>query len=207
MKHQNILDRIFPPKFTFYDQLEGISQINNHSLSTLKRWLADGLLNESHEMDAYPDKMNQVKLALEKDLVKAFSTPFDREDIYQLSIKMNHVFNYTISTYLSIWHFKVVPDAIIIEMVEQLGTGLAFFSEAVKVLKTSPGSAEEKIPQMREACQAVETLYIKGMSARFKSGDAMEALKFKEIYHHIKDASSYLNASIDTLHKIIVGLS
>lgn len=207
MKRQNILDRIFPPKFSFYDQLAEISQINNHSISTLKQWLADDLFKESEEMDAYPDKMNQAKLALEKDLVKAFSTPFDREDIYQLSIKMNHVFNYTISTYLSIWHFKVMPDVIIIEMIQQLGTGLEIFSESIKVLEASPSLAEEKIPPMREACRAVETLYIKGMAARFESGDAMQALKFKEIYHHIKDAASYLNASIDTLHKIIVGLS
>jgi hypothetical protein len=34
----------------------------------------------------------------------------------------------------------------------------------------------------------------------------MQALKQREVYHHIKDASSNLDESVDVLHRIIVRL-
>jgi hypothetical protein len=45
------------------------------------------------------------------------------------------------------------------------------------------------------------------MAGVFLRDDAMDALRKREIYHHIKDASSYLDNCVDILHRIIVRLT
>ena len=45
------------------------------------------------------------------------------------------------------------------------------------------------------------------MCSMFTGGDAMEALRHREIYHHLKDASKYLDNAVDILHRIIVRLT
>jgi len=53
----------------------------------------------------------------------------------------------------------------------------------------------------------IEQSYREAMSAVFKSNNPMEALRQREVYHHIKDASTYLDSAVDILHKIVVRLT
>ena len=38
----------------------------------------------------------------------------------------------------------------------------------------------------------------------FKSTDLMYAMKYREVYHHIKDAAVHLGYTTDVLHRIVV---
>ena len=57
---------------------------------------------------------------------------------------------------------------------------------------------------MRKAEHEIERIYIAAMAALFKRGEASEAMKKREIYHHLKDAGRELGAAVDILHRIIV---
>lgn len=207
MKYRNILDRIFPPKYDFLKQLGTIAQINANSITELHNCLNNSNSQCFKKLEEYSLEIINAKLKLEKDLVEAFSTPIDRRDIYLLTINMDRVFRYILSTSVSMKNFDLQADKIITDMVGHLQGGLNIFLEAVFALKDSAEKSEQMIADMRKAVALVEQLYINGMSKLFVCGDAMRALKFREIYHHIKDASSNLDYSVDTLHKIIVGLT
>ena len=57
---------------------------------------------------------------------------------------------------------------------------------------------------MRQTYVEVERLYRDGMAEMFKCNDPMHALKQREVYHHIKDASTNLEYTVDIFHRIIV---
>jgi len=53
----------------------------------------------------------------------------------------------------------------------------------------------------------VEQLYRDGMARVFKGCDPIDALRHREVYHHIKDASSNLEDAVNILHKIVIRLT
>jgi uncharacterized protein Yka (UPF0111/DUF47 family) len=144
---------------------------------------------------------------MEKKLVEAFTTPFDRQDIYSISVEMDRILEYAKSTLISMQAFEVEPNDIILKMSEKLKEGTDILSESVTILADGRRKVEQNILKMRNIYLAIEKLYRDGMAVVFKSSDPIDALRKREIYHHIKDASSNLDHAVDVLHRIVVRLS
>jgi len=54
--------------------------------------------------------------------------------------------------------------------------------------------------------RAIDDVYIHGMAVLFDQEDAIEALRKREIYHHLRDAGRALRLTVDILHHAVVGL-
>ena len=206
MEKRNIIDRIFPVKYRFYEMLYKQAYTNELGVKALYSWVRNPSVAESEALIQYVKEANDVRMKLEKDLIQAFTTPFDRGDIYSISVGMHEVLNYAESSLLSMEAFDVKPNAIIISMVEQLKTGADIFSEAVNDLERYPNKSEQAVAKMRDTHIQIEKMYRDGMISVFASKDPMIAIKKREVYHHIKDASSNLEETVDILHRIIVRL-
>lgn len=206
MNRRNIVDRIFPVKYKFYEMLYQQAHTNALGVKALYHWVKSEAVAESEALIRYVKEADDIRMTMEKNLIEAFSTPFDRGDIYSISIGMNEVLKYAESSLLSMEAFEVKPDAIIISMVDQLKMGVDIFAQAIADLKDNPNQSELSVARMRDTHIQIETFYRDGMIAVFKSGDPMYALKQREVYHHIKDASTNLDETVDVLHRVIVRL-
>ncbi|MBC3796979.1 DUF47 domain-containing protein [Acetobacterium tundrae] len=206
MNKNNIIDRIFPVKYKFYEMLYKQANTNGLGVNALYNWVKSGTVADSEALIHCVKEADEVRMNMEKDLIEAFSTPFDRGDIYSISVGMNEVLKYAQSSLLSMEAFEVKPDFIIIGMVEQLKIGVDVFSQAVKDLEKDPDKSAQVVVKMRVTHIEIERLYRDGMISVFASGDPMFALKQREVYHHIKDASTNLDETVDVLHRIIVRL-
>lgn len=207
MDNQNIFDRIFPIKYDFYEMLDRQAGANVNGINALCNWL-DGTAEAEYEaLIRSVEEADKIRMLLEKDLIEAFSTPFDRVDIYSISVSMDKVIEYAKSTLLSMKAYEVSPDKMIINMTEKLKAGADIFLESVKGLKNNLSAAHQNITLLRETHVEIEQIYRDGMSHLFKSSDPMFALKYREVYHHIKDASENLENSVDILHRIVVRLT
>jgi uncharacterized protein Yka (UPF0111/DUF47 family) len=209
MAASNLFDRIFPVRYDFFKMLDAQAKTNEQGLQALCSWLNCGQdkENERERLSGFVLEADTIRKKLEEDLVKAFSTPFDRGDIYSVSVSMHKVLDYARSTLQAVESFGVTPDDVILEMTDRLAEGMGAFAAAVEMLKKDPKKAEQSIPAIRNANIAVQQLYRDGMSVVFQAGDPMNALRLREVYHHIKDASTNLDEAADVLHRIIVRLS
>jgi len=207
MVRKNLFDRLFPVQYDFFKMLENQATTNGHGVEALCNWLSSGLESESDKLVQYVKEADNIRKILEENLVEAFSTPFDRGDIYSISISMDKILEYVSSTLLSMKAFDVDSNEIIIKLTGKLREGMDVFTVAVGNLKKNPKKSELYIPAIRESNITVEQLYRDGMTIVFKSGDPMNALRMREIYHHIKDASVNLENAVDVLHRIIVRLT
>ena len=199
MENKNIIDRLFPVKYDFYEMLDNQANTNALGVNALYSWLGSGSASEREALIKYVGDADKIRMNMEKKLIEAFMTPFDREDIYSISIGMDKI--------ISMQEFEVKPNDIIIHMVEKLKEGADIFSESIKGLKGNPSKAGENISKLRDTHVAIEQLYRDGMAIVFKSNDPMFAIKQREVYHHIKDASFGLEDAVDILHRIVVRLS
>lgn len=207
MEKRNIIDRIFPIKYHFHQMLYMQAKSNAMGVNALFNWLKSGSEKESEALTQHVKEADAIRMEMEKNLTEAFSTPFDRGDIYSISVGMNRVLKYAESTMLSMKTFDVEADDTIINMVEQLKSGVDIFAEAVGDLKKNHDKSEESVIKMRETHREIEKLYMDGMVFVFAGADPMGAIKKREVYHHIKDASTNLEETVDVLHRIIVRLT
>lgn len=207
MDKRNILDRIFPTKYHFNEMIDQQAKINERAVKALYDWLSSGSEADSDGLLQTAKESDHIRKLLEKNLIEAFTTPFDRVDIYSLSSGMDKVIQYTKSTLLSMKAYEVHPNDIIMDMVRNLKAGTSVFYECAKDLKRNPSKTEEDFSRMRDTHIKIEQLYLNGMTIVFKSDDPMHALRQREVYHHIKDASASLEDTIDILHRVVVRLT
>jgi uncharacterized protein len=201
------IDRLFPVKFDFYTMLSRQARMNSSGVDSLDQWLSGGSASAGEDLLQHDREADVIRMELEKNLISAFSTPFDRGDIYLISVSMDKVIEYASSTLLSMKAYDVQPNEVISSMVATLKQGAAIFAESVELLNGDPAKAELNISRIRETHNTIEQLYRNGMAAIFKSNDAMNVIKYREIYHHIKDASTNLEYTVDLLHRIVVRLT
>ena len=206
MDKGSIMDRFFPDKYDFYEMLTKQAEINAFGVDMLYKWLSSGFDGEKQKLILYVKEADEARMIMENKLIEAFTTPFDRTDIYSFSIAMDKIIKYTKSTLLSMETFEVAPDDTITFMVGKLKEGTDFLLESINILKNNPIKSQEYIIKMRATHTDVEQLYRDGMTIIFKTSDPMNAIKHREVYHHIKDASLNLEDAVDIFHRIVVRL-
>ncbi len=207
MEKKRFIDRLFPVKYDFYDMLTNQAQMNTFCVEALFEWLTSQADTHSQAILQSIKDADAIRMDMEKKLVESFSTPFDRGDIYTISVGMDKIIEYAKSTLLSMQEFEVSANETIIAMVGRLKEGTELFSQSIKSLKHNPDQAGQSISKMRGTHIAIEQLYRDGMAKVFKSNDPMLAIKQKEVYHHLKDASENLENAVDILHRIVVRLT
>ncbi|WP_291632970.1 DUF47 family protein [Clostridium sp.] len=206
MDKGSLMDRFFPDKYDFYEMLIKQAEINAFGVDMLHKWLSSDSDGEKQKLILYVKEADEARMIMESKLIEAFTTPFDRTDIYTFSIAMDKIIKYTMSTLLSMETFEVAPDDTITFMVGKLKEGTDFLLESINILKNNPIESQENIIKMRATHTDVERLYRDGMTIIFKTSDPMNAIKYREVYHHIKDASLNFEDAVDIFHRIVVRL-
>jgi len=207
MAGNRFIDRLFPVKYDFYEMLSSQARMNSTGVETLFKWLSEGTAAEEAALIEAVDKADEIRMDMEKRLIQAFSTPFDRGDLYSISIGMDKIIEYAKSTMLSMKAYNVPANDIIIRMADSLKQGAELFTAAIGCLKRNPSKSETSIARIRGTHTVIEQLYRDGMAAEFKGTDPLAAFKQREVYHHIKDASANLEDAVDILHRIVVRLT
>jgi uncharacterized protein Yka (UPF0111/DUF47 family) len=206
MELKIFFERFFPVKYNFYSMLNDQAELTAKAVSILVRWLKSQSKEDKEALLKCEAECDEVRRNLESKIVEAFTTPFDRQEIYAVSVEMDKILDFTRSTLEAMEAFDVKTDDTITKMLEMLEEGTAVFSEAVKMLEKDTLRVQNKIVKIRGIQAAVELYYREGMVLVFKGTDAMQAIKHREVYHHIKDASVYLGYTVDIFHRIVVRL-
>jgi hypothetical protein len=206
-KRRGLFDAIFPREYDFEGMLAYQAERTLAGVQAFAGWLDKTPLTEPVILGQIETEVDEMRYHLEEKLLEAFSTPFDRQDIYSLSRQMDYILNFTRETATEMFAFGVEPDDYIRKMVRSLLYGTEQVSAAVRIMSNDQKKVEQAIRKARKAMRSIEEDYIAGMQDLFSTGDPMTALRKREIYHHLRDAGRALRATVDILHKAVVGIS
>lgn len=206
MVRKSFWQRLFPEKYDFYSMISSQTQATTSGVKHLNNWLGSRSSEDYQLLMSEVDEADKSRLEMENDLIEAFATPFDRQEIYSLSVNMDRIIEYAKSTLVEMEAFQVSADHTIMKMVEQLMLGTNELAEAISVLKEDPLKTQKQIVNIRRAQTAIENQYREGMAELFNGPDIMHAIKYREVYHHIKDAGTHLGYTTDVLHRVVVRL-
>ncbi len=205
-RKSGLLDRIFPVEYDFEQMLCEQAQHTRAGVEAFRDWLLHNPDGEPVEMEHLEDRVDAMRYDLEEKLKDAFSTPFDRQDIYGLSRQMDYILNYASETAREMYVFSVLPDRTILGMTNALIRGTALVCEGVHEMGGSQKRIKEIIREARVVMHEIEGFYISGMDELFRTGDPIAAMKKREVYHHLRDAGRAFRGTVDVLHKAVVGI-
>ena len=189
--------RLFPKEETFFDYFEELAgkieeggqffleMTRNHNYSAAR---VAKLKEIEHEADGIAHKTYER-------MHKTFLTPIDREDIYALVNRMDSILDVIEGTAIRIYMYNVKkPDDAIIKQMEILFQAIQKIKEVVHGLRNMKNSQA-----ILAGCVEIHTLENAGDVALrtiitdlfIREQDAIELLKWKEIFERIESAIDY----------------
>jgi uncharacterized protein len=204
---QGLFSAIFPPEYDFEGMLSEQSDRTTEGVQAFVDWLKTSPSESPAGLEKIEVDVDHMRHDLEDKLIKSFSTPFDRQDIYSISRQMDYILNYSKETAKEMFAFSVQPDKHIHDMARLLLSGTECIGRGVKVLNTDKAGVEEEIRHARNAYNELEEIYISGMAELLRTNDAMNAIRTREIYHHLRDAGRAMRDTLDILHNAVIDLA
>lgn len=201
------MDRLIPPRFDFYGMLTEQAAVTAEGVAFLVRWLETPTADNYQGLMEMVDRADVVRMNMEDCLIKTFSTPFDRQDLYVFSVRLDRILELAKSTALAVEAYGVTPDPGFTAMAANLSVGVNDLARATILLEENPCEAEQWIEKMRQAIVEVGNHYRTALARLFAGEDTMKALKYREVFNELKDAAEWMELTLDVFHKIIVRLA
>ena len=138
-------------------------------------------------------------------LNKSFITPFDREDIYTLSVALDDVCDYVDATARAMVMYDIrEADEYLKQLALVMQKQATEINSAVGMLKKSDGMNQHLLEIQRLENDADE-VYFKAMGALFKnSSDAVTIIKLKELYEILENATDRCESVGNIIESIVL---
>jgi uncharacterized protein len=206
-KKKNLFSEFFPREYDFEAMLAHQSEMTVAGVQAFVKWLETRPLSDPHELVRLEHEVDVMRHELEDKLIRSFSTPFDRQDIFSISRQMDYILNFSKETAKEMNAFGVQADKTILAMARSLLSGTECISRGITNLNSDKDAVEEEIRHARDAYHVMEEEYITGMTELLRTNDAMNALRTREIYHHLRDAGRAMRDTLDILHNAVIDLA
>lgn len=161
----------------------------------------------SEKMKQYEHKGDSMVHTVIKELNNAFITPIEREDILELSMRMDDVLDGLEHCAALFEMYSIVnADEYMVRFVDALKQCGAEIEIAVDKLSTKKlASIREnaiKIKDLESVCDGIQRQSIKALFANEK--DPIRIIQYKEIYESLEDIADDCQAVANTLESIIM---
>lgn len=179
------------------DGMEALREYVQHPDNSLAR-----------EVSKIEKEADEIRRILIDELNHTFVTPFDREDIFALSLNIDDVLDYADTTVDELVMFKVSPNEYIDRMVSLLADAATELYRAVLRLEGHPSVANEHAVRAKALENRVEKVYREALAHLFDKPDSlegvMEILKLREIYRHLSNAADRGDEAANVIGDIVV---
>ena len=151
---------------------------------------------------------DEVRRILIDELNRTFVTPFDREDIFALSLTIDDVLDYADTTVEEMYMLDIVPNTFIERMVSLLTDAAREILAGVLRLEDHPNVANDHAVRAKALENRVETVYREAIADLFRMprdiDHVVEMLKLREIYRHLSNAADRGDQAANVIGDIVV---
>jgi uncharacterized protein Yka (UPF0111/DUF47 family) len=156
-------------------------QVTCQGMSAFLQWSAGDA--EQHEaVRQYEHDADDARKKVMKELRAAFSTPFDAEDIYELSERLDEVLNGAKNAVRESEIIDIPPDPAMEEMAGHLQTGVQHLYNALAALREDQDKATEEADAAIQCERDLEHCYRRAMSELLDEEDHKLLAGKRELY-------------------------
>lgn len=151
---------------------------------------------------------DEVRRILIDELNHAFVTPFDREDIFSLSLTVDDILDYANTTVEEMVMLDIKPNSFIERMVSLLNDAAREIQMGVIRLEDHPNVANDHAVRAKALENRVETVYREAIADLFTVprdlDHVVDMLKLREVYRHLSNAADRGDAAANVIGDIVV---
>ena len=203
--------RIFPREITFFDNFERLGTKIGEGADLLSEMLSQSkdLESKSEQMKKIEHEADLIANTIYRDLHSTFITPFDREDIFNLTTGMDDIMDMIESAATNISLYR--PKRMRPEFIELSGLLCDSVRLIIKALKRISHHAENA-QAILDLCIEINSLenradqiLHKALETLFeKEKDVVELIKLKEIIEEIEEATDICEDVSNIIEGIIL---
>jgi uncharacterized protein len=158
----------------------------------------------SKKIKSVEHECDEITHSVTTKLNKSFITPFDREDIYTLSVALDDVCDYIDAAARAVVMYNIhESDPFAVELAVVLQKQTVEIHGAVSHLKTAKGMEQHLLDIQRLENDADE-VYFRAMAALFKNSDAVKIIKWKELYEILEHGTDRCESVGNIIESIVL---
>jgi uncharacterized protein len=212
MKASQLLKYFIPREKKFYGMFNEAADNSVEAATELNKLFKMTELDESRDtrlkIREIEKKGDEITNHLFEELNRTFITPFDREDIHELTSKIDDVVDliYSLSGKVEFYKFTKFSNHMV-DMGELIYQGTIHMQNAIAGLEKSQNAAKslKSCKELRKMESKVDECYHKAISDLFDNEkDAIELIKQKEVLLNLEKISNKLEDVSDVIKTIIV---
>ena len=192
----------------FVELLVRQSDFTVQGMEALKQYMKNPDSALSDRVTKIEAEADEVRRILIDELNRTFVTPFDREDIFALSLTIDDILDYAESTVDEMVALKVKPNSYLERMVSLLSDAAMEIHRGVLRLEDHPRVANDHAVRAKALENRVESVYRDALADLFKNpadlDEVMEILKLREIYRHLSNAADRGDQAANVIGDIVV---
>ena len=192
----------------FVELLVHQAEYTVQGMEVLKQYVKepdDALAERLSQIESEADEVRRILI---DELNQTFVTPFDREDIFALSLTVDDMLDYAESTVDELVMLKVPPNPYLERMITLLTDAAMEIYRGVLRLEDHPNVANDHAVRAKALENRVESVYREALADLFKDpkdlDDVMEILKLREIYRHLSNAADRGDQAANVIGDIVV---
>lgn len=196
--------KYFKLKTDFFSLLRAQAQTTVDGLRALHLCMSSAAKEGCKQVHELEHKADRQKMEIETQLRDTFVTPFDREEIYDLSARLDLIINGAKRIVKDIEFFKDCPtDAYLVKMSERLVVGGEDLLGAFEHLDKDLASAEESANKARKTETGVGEIYRQALTELVHEQDFSTRIENKHLY----DCLSVIAERIERLGEVLLHIS
>jgi len=197
--------RLVGPENDFYSMLTEQAKITLEGVEALEIWINAGSLDRCQTVRDLEHKADAHKLRLEKMLVESLITPIDREDIYDLSHRLDEVINSAKRTVREMEALQVTAEGTALsKMAASLVDGSRSLLVSFTNLNADLSEAASQASLARKTDNKLDKLYRKAMPELFEIDDVKRIMKTGEVYRTMLASGQKIEYVGEKLSHVIV---
>ena len=177
-------------------------------MEALRRYVHEPDQELARSVSQLEKEADEARRILIDELNKTFVTPFDREDIFALSLTIDDILDYANTTLDELELFQVRPNTYIQRIVSLLADAAAEIHRGVVRLTDHPSVANDHAVRAKALENRVEHVYREALAELFTTpkdiDGVMTILKLREIYRHLSNAADRGDEAANVIGDIVV---
>lgn len=195
----------------FIELIRDQAALTLEGMDALKAYMTGEDPAAASNLNTKEKEADEARRILIDELNKTFITPFDREDIFELSRTIDDVLDYAYSTMTEMEILKVEPTPYMQRMASLLRDAAYELSMAVNRLEEHPGVSNDHAQRAKALENRVEDVYREALADLFSGVEdikhVVKMLKLREVYRHLSNAADRGDEAANVIADIVVKIA
>lgn len=191
--------------FTLFSQITAKMQEASNQLVELTLDQPENFEGHVKKIKEFEHGCDTITHQVTTKLNKSFITPFDREDIYTLSVALDDVVDYIDAAARAILMYRITDISEYTKNIAKVLQSLTIEINSAVSMLNKPTNLKQHIVEIHRLENEADDIYFRAIAELFQnSTNAIELIKWKELYEIMENATDRCESVANIIESIML---